>query len=146
MHRVPNRATSKFRSPQQREQEWEYDAECGCFQCERSRKAQKAKAKRDTTPTALYRLYDGDGVLLYVGITSRRPDDRFREHSELAWWWPYVTRHVVDWYPNRVAARAREKAWVLTGIPLVNKTELDMRMKQAQEERQAAYREAKASA
>ncbi|OKI16587.1 GIY-YIG nuclease family protein [Streptomyces sp. CB03911] len=36
-------------------------------------------------PTGLYRLYDADGLLLYVGL-STEPERRFREHRRTPWW------------------------------------------------------------
>jgi hypothetical protein len=41
--------------------------------------------------TALYRLYDETGQLLYVGITTY-PPKRFVEHERDKPWWPQVAR------------------------------------------------------
>lgn len=59
--------------------------------------------------TALYRLYDADGRLLYVGI-AQDPEKRWSQHSRTkrATWWPLVARKTVEWFPNREAADAAE--------------------------------------
>ncbi|MEU6233811.1 GIY-YIG nuclease family protein [Kitasatospora sp. NPDC047058] len=49
-------------------------------------------------PTALYRCYDENGWLLYVGITLD-PDRRFREHTKTFGWWPAVASTTVNWLP-----------------------------------------------
>nr|BEK62791.1 hypothetical protein KPHV_00180 [Kitasatospora purpeofusca] len=51
-----------------------------------------------TGPTALYRCYDEDGWLLYIG-TSVDPKRRFREHVNWFGWWPAVARTEVEWLP-----------------------------------------------
>lgn len=58
-------------------------------------------------PTARYRCYDGDGRLLYVGM-STNPEGRLMGHRLYAPWWPDMVRTVVDWYPDRYAAREAE--------------------------------------
>ncbi|MFG3051857.1 GIY-YIG nuclease family protein [Kitasatospora sp. NPDC048239] len=49
-------------------------------------------------PTGLYRLYDGNGLLLYVGL-STAPERRFREHRKATPWWRDVdrSRTTVEW-------------------------------------------------
>lgn len=46
--------------------------------------------------TALYRLYDTDERLLYVGITTD-PDARWERHALLKWWWKDVARKQLTW-------------------------------------------------
>lgn len=46
--------------------------------------------------TALYRLYDADDRLLYVGITTS-PKTRFASHATYKHWWPQVDRKDVTW-------------------------------------------------
>jgi hypothetical protein len=60
----------------------------------------------DTSPTALYRLYDESGALLYVGITNM-PNVRFATHSLRAWW-SEVARKEIEWHPDRRVAEAFE--------------------------------------
>src|ERR1700722_11972509 len=64
----------------------------------------------DETPTALYRLYDAKGNLLYVGITGNIKA-RFAMHAESKSWWPEVARKTVQWHLARdIAAEAEVKA------------------------------------
>jgi predicted GIY-YIG superfamily endonuclease len=56
---------------------------------------------------AVYRLFDGAGNLLYVGI-SKDPFVRWQEHQSKAWW-RRVARYEVQWFPSRAEARAEEK-------------------------------------
>ncbi|MDT0412725.1 MULTISPECIES: GntR family transcriptional regulator [Streptomyces] len=61
----------------------------------------------DNEPTALYRLYDADEQLLYLGI-SFAPDARWEQHSNDKHWAHQVVRRTVEWYPTRPAALAAE--------------------------------------
>ncbi|MFE2407069.1 hypothetical protein ACFXDE_01860 [Kitasatospora sp. NPDC059408] len=49
-------------------------------------------------PTALYRCYDADRWLLYIG-TTLDPTRRFREHAKWFGWWPAVARTEIEWLP-----------------------------------------------
>ncbi|WP_069751626.1 GIY-YIG nuclease family protein [Streptomyces sp. EN16] len=71
--------------------------------------------------TALYRLFDADQQLLYVGIT-KDPKKRWRTHAQWARssWWPSVTRKVVEWFPDREAADLAETAAINSEKPLHN--------------------------
>ncbi|MFF4448755.1 GIY-YIG nuclease family protein [Streptomyces sp. NPDC001502] len=59
------------------------------------------------TPTAVYRLYDAAGYLLYVG-SSGDPTRRWREHRKEMFWWREVARHERQWYASERLARAAE--------------------------------------
>lgn len=60
--------------------------------------------------TALYRLYDQDDRLLYVGI-SNEPERRLLAHRADKEWWPEVESTQLDWFDSRLeAARAETKA------------------------------------
>lgn len=50
--------------------------------------------------TAVYRIYDGDGMLLYVGI-ARNFGARWAQHEKAQPWWPRVRHQTVDWYDSR---------------------------------------------
>lgn len=70
-------------------------------------------------PTAVYRLFDKDGTLLYVGITCK-PPRRFSQHKTQKPWWPDVIRKDVEWMESwGDAARAEEDA-IRQEIPLWN--------------------------
>lgn len=77
-----------------------------------------------TRRTALYRLYDSIGRLLYVGITFN-PSDRWRGHSGTKSWWKDVTRREIEWHPTRSAAERAEVAAIKGEGPLYNVAEAD---------------------
>lgn len=70
-------------------------------------------------PTSVYRYYDEDGVLIYVGITGRGTR-RNLEHSDKAAWWPFVARQEVEHYPTRKAALTRERSLIRKYRPPFN--------------------------
>ncbi|MEV5930088.1 GIY-YIG nuclease family protein [Streptomyces cellulosae] len=72
-------------------------------------------------PTALYRLYDATGALLYVGITSD-PERRFKQHAYLKPWWGDVARREIRWFANRPAAERAEVEAIQDDDPLHNGT------------------------
>lgn len=69
--------------------------------------------------TALYRLYDADGDLLYIGI-GFNPVARYREHRKTKRWWPQVARREVTWYETRTAADMAEREAILAEDPRYN--------------------------
>lgn len=73
-----------------------------------------------TSATSVYRYYDQNNLLLYVGITSRG-GQRNREHNATKEWWPFVVRQDVEHYPTRAAATAREKNLIRAFHPPFNK-------------------------
>lgn len=75
----------------------------------------------DHCRTALYRLYDEAGVLLYIGI-SHQPDVRFEQHSKVKDWWPQVARREVQWFDDRPSAAAAEADAIRTEDPEHNGT------------------------
>jgi predicted GIY-YIG superfamily endonuclease len=70
--------------------------------------------------TALYRLYNEHGSLLYVGI-SAKPDSRFKQHASDKAWWPEVARKAVEWYETRRNAEAAEIAAIKANAPHYNR-------------------------
>lgn len=57
--------------------------------------------------TALYRLLDGGGQSLYIGITED-PEGRWKGHAATKPWWREVVRKELQWYPSRPLAEAAE--------------------------------------
>ena len=74
----------------------------------------------DKTPTSLYKYFDHDDVLLYVGITSRGVA-RNTEHNKSKSWWQYVVRQTVEHHRNRKSAEEREAALIKKFAPPFNK-------------------------
>jgi predicted GIY-YIG superfamily endonuclease len=69
--------------------------------------------------TALYRHFDKTGALLYVGIAvdPRKRESAHRSGSE---WAPKIHRIELEWFDNRHAARAAERAAIATERPKFN--------------------------
>jgi predicted GIY-YIG superfamily endonuclease len=73
--------------------------------------------------TAVYRFYDGDGELLYVGIT-KDPVSRFRDHerNNAETWWPLMRSWHVDWHDSRPQAAAAEVMAIEREAPRFNES------------------------
>jgi predicted GIY-YIG superfamily endonuclease len=71
--------------------------------------------------TALYRLYDTGGSLLYVGITHNL-EERWEDHRYWKAWWHLVHRSEVEWFPDRASALAAERAAVEAEGPRFDRT------------------------
>lgn len=70
-------------------------------------------------PTALYRFFDADGALLYVGITDCL-GRRFRQHARRVSWWRAIARRTVILYATRAAALSAEDWAILSERPVHN--------------------------
>lgn len=57
-------------------------------------------------PAAVYRLWDADGNLLYIG-SAYDPEERCKEHRKKPWW-REVARRTEDWQTSRAAAYIEE--------------------------------------
>lgn len=73
--------------------------------------------------TALYRIYDDAGVLLYIGITNSVPL-RWNGHQAVQPWWGELRSLTVEWHETRAKAEAAEKAAILAEQPKYNVTYL----------------------
>lgn len=71
--------------------------------------------------TALYRLFDRDGRLLYVGITGK-PSGRWRQHSADKPWWDQVADRKLEWFDARPIAADAEVEAISSESPLYNGT------------------------
>lgn len=67
----------------------------------------------------LYRLYDADDQLLYIGRTNNLKH-RFNQHSGAQPWWGDVARSAVETQPDLDALKAAEKAAILAEKPKHN--------------------------
>lgn len=70
--------------------------------------------------TALYRHFDENDCLLYVGISSRLPQ-RNREHKSFSHWFQAVTKITVSWFQCRDDALSAEYMAIKTEKPVHNK-------------------------
>ncbi|MEU1327219.1 GntR family transcriptional regulator [Streptomyces microflavus] len=61
-----------------------------------------------TGRTAVYRLLNGSGELLYVGI-SVAPETRLKDHANRKLWWHWVAQADITWRENRKAALLAEE-------------------------------------
>lgn len=73
----------------------------------------------DAEPTALYRFFDEQDRLLYVGITCN-PEERWRRHASDKTWWSTVARKTLDWHPDRETALLAECLAITTERPRWN--------------------------
>lgn len=75
----------------------------------------------DDCRTALYRLYDEAGTLLYIGI-SHDPRIRFEQHAREKPWWPQVARREIQWFDDRPSAARTEADAIRAEDPEHNST------------------------
>ena len=71
--------------------------------------------------TALYRYFDADGVLLYIGITNN-VDLRDKQHSANSDWHHLSTDRDVEWHDTRAEASKAERQYIREEGPLFNTT------------------------
>ncbi len=71
------------------------------------------------TPTALYRMRDSGGRLLYVGISKRLPE-RLTEHRKSKPWWSQVARIDIEHFADVSDAIAAEAKAIRSERPLWN--------------------------
>jgi hypothetical protein len=71
--------------------------------------------------TALYRIRNAEGDLLYIGI-SERPEYRWFSHRKQHAWWAEVANYSLEWHDDRKAAEAAETEAIRTERPRHNST------------------------
>lgn len=74
---------------------------------------------RALQPTALYRHFDADGKLLYVGI-SLSVVARLARHVNGSHWARQITMITIEWHPGRPEALAAEAAAIVAERPAFN--------------------------
>ena len=72
-----------------------------------------------TRRTALYRFFDQEERLLYVGVAFD-PEARWKDHATFKPWWPLVARRVVEWHDSRTEALIAEAETIRAERPLHN--------------------------
>jgi hypothetical protein len=80
-------------------------------------------ARRDLSdvPHHVYRCFDSTGRLIYVGASGDL-FARLRSHRASSWWAPQVAKVTAKVYPNRLTARAAERAAIRAEMPRWNKS------------------------
>ncbi len=68
---------------------------------------------------SVYRMFDADGRLLYVGLTARGAQ-RIAEHSGNSQWWSFVASITVEHFDRKTAARRAEHEAIQDEAPLYN--------------------------
>lgn len=84
------------------------------------------EAEREREPesgerTALYRHFDENGVLLYVGI-SKSPDHRSEQHRYQSKWFRFVADTQLEWFEARAQAEVAERDAIRLDGPVFNGT------------------------
>jgi len=74
----------------------------------------------DERRCALYRHYDGDGRLLYVGIAISL-HTRTAQHIDKSPWIRWVALSEAEWYVSKAAALKAERIAIQTERPIFNK-------------------------
>ena len=76
-------------------------------------------APKEDGPQTLYRMYDAEDRLLYVGMTSRI-ESRIRQHGKVKSWWPSVATIRLEQYASRAEAAAAEAEAIRSEQPQFN--------------------------
>lgn len=79
----------------------------------------KNEAVGDDRPTAVYRLYDEGGRLLYVGI-SDQAEERLMQHAVQKHWYREVATREIVWFDTRQLADAEEDGAIAAEDPVYN--------------------------
>lgn len=95
-----------------------------CPKCERingpiDRGTPASLRSSDSRPSYVYRHYDGDGRLLYVGCTVD-PKTRQLGHQQSSWWFNQSAKVRMTIYPNRLHALRVEREAILHERPIWN--------------------------
>ena len=69
----------------------------------------------------VYRYFDSDGVLLYVGVTANGVT-RMLVHAGQSRWWPLAASCTLEHFPNEAEAYAAEAQAIASESPLFNRT------------------------
>jgi predicted GIY-YIG superfamily endonuclease len=76
-----------------------------------------------TSTCDLYRYYDANGTLLYVGISNDALKRR-EEHRRSSWWFTQAARLTIEVMPTREAAQAAERDAIRAERPKHNRVHL----------------------
>lgn len=70
-------------------------------------------------PHYVYRCFDAEGRLLYVGCTVN-PKDRIAQHRDTAWWGDRIASARMTVFPHRDYALAKEREAIFAERPVCN--------------------------
>lgn len=85
----------------------------------------QCKGNLNSRKTAVYRLFNQAGELLYVGA-SWNPKARIPSHQDKPWW-PQVAKSTIEWHPDRATALHFEASAIVEEHPLYNVASIDPR-------------------
>lgn len=82
---------------------------------------QLSRKNNDANGVAIYRLFDANHHLLYVGI-SNNPMYRFEQHAADKEWWREVSYYRAEWLEDRVLALTAETDAIWLEQPKYNRS------------------------
>lgn len=101
-------------------QEWQTDDLPLCQRCKSAQGRPLAtRGPRHGRPTYVYRCYDADDRLIYVGCTVS-PVQRMDQHRQTSWWHEQVARTRFIVFPNRDYALSMERQAIADENPRWN--------------------------
>lgn len=77
-------------------------------------------SENTSKPQALYRFYDADGELLYIGITSN-PGARWKRHAGDKPWWTEVASTTIEHFGTREDVEVAERSAIRAERPKYNR-------------------------
>lgn len=88
--------------------------------------------------TGVYRIFNADGVLLYVGM-SVSPETRFADHRTCKSWMQEAHRYETRWYGTREEAEQEEQRAIRIEQPRHNSVHRALRRREVVPSRPGAY-------
>jgi len=76
-------------------------------------------AERAETRHYVYRLFDADARLIYIGCTYN-VESRLKSHRHVMWWAPQIARIKITVHPTKAAAHEVERAAITAEKPRWN--------------------------
>lgn len=107
----------RFDSPERLSERWgkampEDASDALCWKC-------RAVSDGTVKQPVVYRAFDKNGELLYIGSTKSLPN-RLSAHRTSTWWWPVVKRIEHHDFPTLEAARDAERVAIRAEHPKMN--------------------------
>jgi excinuclease UvrABC nuclease subunit len=83
--------------------------------------AESVAVRLGSKPHVLYRMYDPERRLLYVGLTTNL-EDRLADHRSMKRWWRDVATIELEHFPTREGAVEAERRAIIDDVPEYNVT------------------------